>query len=276
MDSVLLEFFARIARERAGLQFSNEKGYLIQSRLAPVAQKHGLGSLGELATALGRTPSPALLNDTIDALTTNESSFFRDGHPFERLRQTILPQLVTAAGSTRRVRIWSAACSSGQEAYSIAILAEEMGIGDRLEILATDVSRAMVARSQAGDYSTFEVQRGLTPAQVARHFTQSGNRWQINERLRRRVEVRVFNLMESPRALGKFDLVLCRNVLLYFDAPTRSKILENIAGVLRPPGHLILGGSENMLGLTDRFVAQRSGPGFYQLREAAAGAVASA
>jgi chemotaxis protein methyltransferase CheR len=199
-------------------------------------------------------------------MTTNESFFFRDTWPFDSFRKFMLPELLKARASKRLIRIWSAACSSGQEPYSLAmILAEEKAklAGWRVEIVATDLSTEILDKAREGVYSHFEVQRGLPIAYLAKYFKGVGDRWQIDEALRRSIDFRIFNLLDTPAPLGVFDVIFCRNVLIYFDQPTKSAVLGRMARQMSPDGFLLLGGAETILGITDRFVAVPSQRGIY-------------
>ena len=189
--------------------------------------------------------------------------------PFDQLRDVLLPKLMAERAATRRIRIWSAACSSGQEPYSIAMLLKELGpkvAGWKFEIMATDLSAEIVNKAKAGLYSQFEVQRGLPITHLVKYFVQEADRWRISDDLRRMVTFREFNLMDHPRSLGKFDVVFCRNVLIYFDPPTKAAVLANIADQLEPDGALYLGGAETVLGVTDRFEPAPQHRGVYHPR----------
>lgn len=251
---------AALLRERSGLVLGEEKSYLVQSRLAPIARKWGLRDVESLIRALVQPGAvrngAAMIDDVVDAMTTNESFFFRDNLPFDQFREVILPALMSARASTRKLRIWSAACSSGQEPYSLAMILHEMGSrlqGWQVDILATDISRAMIARAREGLYTQFEVQRGLPIQRLAKHFTQEGDRWRLNDDLRAMVKFREHNLLEGAHSLGRFDVIFCRNVLIYFDQPTKAKVLATLADALSDDGYLLLGGAETVLGISDRF-----------------------
>ncbi len=246
-------------KARSGLTLGPDKLYLVETRLGPIIKREGLRDLQELAMRL--RPGSALERDVVDAMTTNESLFFRDGKPFEALRLRVLPRLHAARSAASTLRIWSAAASTGQEAYSIAMvladLAPQMG-GRRVEILGTDLAREPLERARAGLYSQFEVQRGLPMQMLVRHFTKEDAQWRIKPNLREAVTFREGNLLGDLSGLGKFDVIFCRNVLIYFDAPTKRKVLDALALQLNPDGVLFLGGAETVLGLTASF---RSLPG---------------
>ena len=260
------EYIARLLKERSGLVLSKDKAYLLESRLNPVARKWEFKGFDELAAAVRTARNEALVRDITEAMTTNESFFFRDTKPFDQFRDVVLPQLLGTRKGARTIRIWSAACSSGQEPYSLAMILKECEAklqGLRFEIIATDLSNEILAKAKEGLYSQFEVQRGLPINLLVKYFKQDGDRWRISDTIRQMVKYETFNLLESPSRFGKFDVVFCRNVLIYFDQPTKSKILDGIAGVLPPDGFLYLGGAETVLGLTERFCLVPGQRGLY-------------
>ena len=270
-------FFCKLILDRTGLVLGGEKTYLIESRLTPVARKHNLAGLDVLAAALRQGRDPVLLRDFTDALMTNESFFFRDGKPFEQFRQVVLPRLLAARAQQRSFRIWSAACSTGQEAYSLTMILKEEAAklqGWRIEIVGTDISHEVLARAQSGIYTQFEVQRGLPIQMLVKYFKQDGDKWQIAPELRQMVLFKEFNLLEDPVALGRFDVVFCRNVLIYFDQAKKALILDRISRLLPPDGLLYLGGAETVLGVSDRFEPLAGHRGIYALASAAAPAAA--
>jgi chemotaxis protein methyltransferase CheR len=261
------EFLARTVRERSGLQLTADKSYLLESRLMPVARRFGAKSLDEFVAAVRKQADQERLRAITDAMTTNETLFFRDTKPFEQFKRIVLPNLLQARASQRAVRIWCAASSSGQEPYSLAMTIKEEGAklaGWRFEIIATDISQEMVDRARAGLYSQFEVQRGLPIQLLMKYFKQIDDRWQLDEAIRSMVQFRLFNLLEDPRALGHFDVVFCRNVLIYFDQPTKTQVLERIVKLLPADGVLYLGGAETVLGITDRFEPMPTERGLYR------------
>lgn len=249
------DFIAGLARSRAGIVLTPDKAYMMETRLSPLLRRAGLGSLDELVLKLRAPRAEKLTQEVVEALTTNESFFFRDGKPFEHLRR-VLPTLRAARGAGTRLRIWSAACSSGQEAYSIAMILQELGSqAGPAEIIGTDISMEMVERARSGVFTQFEVQRGLPVQLLVKHFRQlEGGRWQIADNLRAAAEFRFWNLLDDPRSLGRFDAIFCRNVLIYFDTETKTRVLERLAGLLQPGGVVYLGGAETVLGLTTRLV----------------------
>ncbi|HEV7267100.1 MAG TPA: protein-glutamate O-methyltransferase CheR [Falsiroseomonas sp.] len=265
---------ASLVRRRAGIVLTEDKGYLLETRLGPVLTRFKLASLGVLAERLRSLPGEALERAVVEALTTHESSFFRDGRPFEHLRG-VLPKLMARKSAGERLRIWSAASSTGQEAYSVAMLANEVlgGVAaQRLEILGTDISGEVVARAREGTFSQFEVQRGLPIRALMTSFVQEGPRWRIRPELRAMVRFEERNLLTDCGALGRFEVIFCRNVLIYFDAPTKTRVLEMLARQLAPDGMLYLGAAETVIGLTDRLVPVPGERGVYGLaaRRAAA------
>jgi chemotaxis protein methyltransferase CheR len=258
---------AGLVRRRAGIVLTEDKSYLLETRLGPVLARFNLASLGALGEKLRSLPGEPLERAVVEALTTHESSFFRDGRPFDHLRAT-LPRLSASKGKGERVRIWSAACSSGQEAYSVAMLSQEVlgpSAPQRVEILATDISGEVLARAKEGAFSQFEVQRGLAIRALMTHFTQEGTRWRIKPELRGMVRFEERNLLADCSTLGRFEVIFCRNVLIYFDAPTKTRVLEMLARQLAPDGVLYLGAAETVIGLTDRLMPVAGERGVYGL-----------
>lgn len=249
------DFLAKMLKERSGLTLTADKSYLIESRLTPLARKRNMKGIEEIVQALRRRDE-TLARDVTEAMTTNESFFFRDQRPFDILRDTVLPQMMLSRAKQKSVRIWSAACSSGQEAYSIAMLIKETGAkfqGWKFDIIGTDISREMLEKAKAGLYSQFEVQRGLPVQMLVKYFKKNGDTWQIDSSLRAMAQFREWNLLLDLKGLGQFDVVFCRNVLIYFDQPTKARVLENIAKQMPDDGLLFLGGAETVLGVSDRF-----------------------
>jgi chemotaxis protein methyltransferase CheR len=250
------DYLRRLLKTRSGLVLSSEKHYLVESRLLPVARRAGLFNLTGLVAKLRGPDSESLIVEVVEAMTTNESFFFRDKIPFDHFRETIMPALLTARAASRRIRIWCAAAATGQEPYSLAIALKEMGKdlrGWRIEIVATDLSTEVLEKAKSGIYSQFEVQRGLPALMLIKYFAQVGETWQIAPEIRGMVKFLPLNLLNDFAHLGRFDLVLCRNVLIYFDQATKIGVLERIAGVTERDGFLVLGGAETVVGLTDRF-----------------------
>ncbi len=260
------DLYAKMLYQRSGLVLTKEKAYLLESRLMPVARRWNLADLGELAGALRQKQDENLIADIVDAMTTNESSFFRDQKPFDQFRQIVLPRFLAARANTKRLRIWSAACSNGQEPYSLAMILDEERAklpGWQIEIVATDLCRDVLEKAKQGIYTQFEVQRGLPITMMVKYFTQVGDKWQINKEMRDRIRFQSFNLLEDMRGLGQFDIVFCRNVLIYFDQQTKGKVLENIAKQMAGDGMLYLGGAETVLGITQTFKPMEGQRGLY-------------
>jgi chemotaxis protein methyltransferase CheR len=240
--------------ERSGIVLDADKHYLLESRLLPILRQGQLETLDALCHHLRTERHSVLTRQVVDAMTTNETLFFRDPPMFDVLRARILPALLDRRKGRRRLRIWSAASSSGQEAYSLAMLLLEMRIDPReLEIFATDLSEKMLEKARDGRYVQFEVNRGLPASCLVRYFTREGLDWRIREHVRRMVRFERFDLRGNMASLGSFDLVLCRNVLIYFDQETREAIFDSIGKILHPGGVLLLGGAESMNVLRNGF-----------------------
>ncbi len=260
------DYLRKLLRDRSGLMLSGEKQYLAESRLVPVARRHSIATLGELVRKLKTAENSSLATDIIEAMATNETFFFRDKLPFDHFRDTILPTLIEARSREKRIRIWCAAASTGQEPYSLAMILREFSArlaGFRVEIVATDISGEVLARAKAGIYSQFEVQRGLPIQHLVKFFGQLGETWQIAPELRAMVTFRPLNLLKEFSSLGTFDLVFCRNVLIYFDQDTKVGVLNRIARLLPDDGFLVLGAAETVIGLTDAFKPMADRRGIY-------------
>ena len=249
------EFLCRLLHQHSGLALGAGKEYLIESRLAPVAASLGYADLAALASRLRMGAPQRELRTVCEAMTTNESLFFRDGAPFEVLRERMLPELMAARQHLRRLRIWCAAASTGQEPYTVAMTLAAIPAlaGWNVEIFATDYSTAALERARAGVYSHFEVQRGLPIQMLMKHFTREGDDWRASPELRRAVTYREANLLDPFTHFGTWDLILCRNVLIYFDLPTKKGVLDRMARQLAPDGYLFLGSAETVVGVTDTF-----------------------
>ena len=273
------DFLRECLKERSGLVLSADKQYLVESRLLPVVRRAGLGSLGELVAALKRGNADALMTTVVEAMMTNESFFFRDKTPFENFRSTVLPALTAARRSSRTIRIWCAAASTGQEPYSLAMSLKEMQrtvAGWRIDVIATDLSNDVLERARQGIYSQFEVQRGLPIQLLIKYFTRVGDMWQIAPDIRSMVEYRQLNLLSGFSHLGMFDLIFCRNVLIYFDQETRISLLNRLARVIASDGYLVLGAAETVVGLTDSFKVVAGVRGFYAPNPRASSPLAAA
>jgi chemotaxis protein methyltransferase CheR len=261
------EFLRKFLKERSGLDLSADKQYLVESRLMPLARKSGLSGITELVQTIMKGGAEALSSEVVEAMTTNETFFFRDKVPFEHLRDTVLPALLPARANRRSLRIWSAASSTGQEPYSIAMCLKEYAAalsGWRVEIVATDLSQEVLEKSKAGIYSQFEVQRGLPIQLLVKYFTQAGELWQLNSDIRGMVQHRQLNLLQDFSHLGKFDVIFCRNVLIYFDLETKIGIFDRMARLIEPDGMLMLGAAESVVGITDAFRPYSDRRGLYQ------------
>jgi chemotaxis protein methyltransferase CheR len=259
------DFLAKLLKERSGLIITPDKAYLLESRLMPVARARNLKSLDEIVAKM-RMRDEALAREVTEAMTTNESFFFRDSKPFDQFKDTVLPAMTQARSGKRAIRIWSAACSSGQEAYSLAMILKEESAklaGWRIEIIGTDISQEMLEKAKAGLYSQFEVQRGLPIQYLVKYFKKKDESWQIDPAIRAMVQFREFNLLQDMKMLGQFDVVFCRNVLIYFDQPTKSRVLDNVSRQMPDDGILYLGGAETVLGISDRFKPMPNQRGIY-------------
>ncbi|MGF6312933.1 chemotaxis protein methyltransferase CheR [Bradyrhizobium sp. i1.8.4] len=260
------EYLRKLLKDHSGLDLSADKQYLIESRLLPLARKCGLSGIPDLVAKI-RAGSSTHTVQVVEAMTTNETFFFRDKVPFEHFRDTIMPDVLKARAARRNVRIWCAAGSTGQEPYSLAMSLKEMGAalaGWRVEIIATDLSQEVLEKSKAGIYSQFEVQRGLPIQMLVKYFKQSGELWQINPELRSMVQHRQLNLLHDFSQLGTFDVIFCRNVLIYFDQDTKISIFNRLARLMEPDGFLVLGAAETVIGLTDMFKPIPERRGLYQ------------
>ena len=248
------EFLAALLKERSGLIITPDKLYLLDARLSPIARKHAIANLDTLVAALRGPGKEALIGEVVDAMTTNETSFFRDKSPFELLRTALIPGLATRRAAQRHIRIWSAACSTGQEPYSLAMMLRDNfpALKDwRIEIIATDLSPTVLTRARDGLFTAFEVQRGLPIQMLVKHFDQVEQSWRIKPEIRRMIDFRPANLLGDIASLGRFDIILCRNVLIYFDQPTKAGVLGRMARMLAADGALMLGGAETVFGICD-------------------------
>ncbi len=258
MEQADFEYLRTFLKGNSGLVLSPDKGYLAESRLMPVARKCGLGGLEELIAAVRSGKDEGLRVEVIEAMTTNESYFYRDNKPFDILCDEVLPRIVEArkAAGAKNIRIWSAACSSGQEPYTICMILKqhpELLQGMAVEIVATDLSGEIIAKAKAGIYSQFEAQRGLPIQLLMAYFEQVGEHWQIKEDIRKMVTYRQVNLLHDLSFLGRFDIVFCRNVLIYFDSDAKTAVLQRIGTMMPEDGFLYLGGAESVIGITEAF-----------------------
>jgi len=260
------EYLRKLLRDHSGLDLSADKQYLIESRLLPLARKAGLPGISELVQKM-KSGSASVTTQVVEAMTTNETFFFRDKVPFDHFRNSIMPEILKARASRKSIRIWCAAGSTGQEPYSLAMCLKEMSAalaGWRVEILATDLSQEVLEKSRAGIYSQFEVQRGLPIQMLVKYFKQSGELWQVNADIRAMVQHRQLNLLHDFSQLGIFDVIFCRNVLIYFDQDTKINIFNRLAKVTEPDGFLALGAAETVVGLTDVFKPYPERRGLYR------------
>ncbi len=260
------DYLRKCLKERSGLVLSADKQYLVESRLLPVARKAGLANLGDMVAALKAAPDHPLMTAVVEAMTTNESFFFRDKTPFDHFHGTIMPALIAARRRSRNIRIWCAAASSGQEPYSLAMCLKQMErdiAGLRVEIVATDLSGEVLEKARQGLYSQFEVQRGLPIQLLIKHFKQCGELWQLAPEIRAMVRYQQLNLLHDFSRLGLFDVVFCRNVLIYFDQPTKIDVLNRLARATASDGFLVLGTAETVVGLTDSFKTLADKRGLY-------------
>lgn len=260
------EYLRKILKERSGLDLAADKQYLVESRLLPLARKASLSGIGDLVQKM-KNGAEALTVDVVEAMTTNETFFFRDKVPFDHLRETMIPALLQARAARRSMRIWCAAGSTGQEPYSIAMCLKEYGAalaGWRTEIIATDLSSEVLEKSRAGLYSQFEVQRGLPIQLLVKYFKQVGELWQISPDIRAMVQHRQLNLLQDFAHLGTFDVIFCRNVLIYFDQDTKIGVFARLAKQMEGDGFLALGAAETVVGLTDVFKPYPEKRGLYR------------
>jgi chemotaxis protein methyltransferase CheR len=260
------DYLRKRLKERSGLVLSADKQYLVESRLLPVARSAGFANLGELVRALMLGNADVLMTAVVEAMMTHESFFFRDKLPFDHFRQTVMPALIAARSNVRTIRIWCAAASTGQEPYSLAMCLSEMQqkiAGWRIESLATDLGNDVLEKARQGLYSQFEVQRGLPIQLLIKHFTQVGELWQIAPDIRSMVKYQQLNLLADFARLGRFDLILCRNVLIYFDTETKISVLNRLARSTASDGYLMLGAAETVVGLTNSFKVVPDKRGLY-------------
>jgi chemotaxis protein methyltransferase CheR len=260
------DYLRKLLRDHSGLDLSADKQYLIDSRLLPVCRKCGLSGISELVQKV-KGGSASITTQVVEAMTTNETFFFRDRVPFDHLRNSIMPELLRARAVRKRIRIWCAAGSTGQEPYSLAMCLKEMGsvlAGWRIEILATDLSQEVIEKSRAGLYKQFEVQRGLPVQMLIKYFQQIGESWRINSDIRAMIQHRQLNLLHGFSQLGVFDVIFCRNVLIYFDQNTKINVFNRLAQATEPDGFLALGAAETVVGLTDFFMPVPERRGFYR------------
>jgi chemotaxis protein methyltransferase CheR len=278
MTEAEFEFLRGFLKARSGLALALEKRYLVESRLGPLCRRYDLASLSALIGRLKTGGTGDMELAVVEAMTTNETFFFRDKTPFEIFEKVLLPGYMPARARARQLRIWCAAASSGQEPYSLAMILSEMAqkfAGWRIEIVATDISTEVLERAKSGLYTQFEVQRGLPIQMVLKYFTQVGEQWQIVPAIRAMVDYKPLNLIKDFSHLGSFDIIFCRNVLIYFDAPTKGDVLKRMAAALPDDGTLLLGAAETVIGITDALVPHTDHRGVYVPNRAAAAQTAA-
>ena len=263
-------FVSTLVRREASIVLAPGKEYLVEARLIPVARQVGAASVAAFLAGLQRRPNSADQRRIVDALTTNETSWFRDREPFTALSDVVLPELVKSRAATRKVRVWSAASSSGQEAYSLAItLQEGLPSGWNYEIIGSDISTEMINRAETAEYSQVEVNRGLPAAQLVQYFERAGAHWRVGRHLQRNVSFQLMNLTSPLPPMPPFDVVFLRNVLIYFDVATKKTVLRNVARLLRPDGWLFLGAAETTIGIDDNYERVAAGrTSAYRVRSA--------
>ncbi|HVJ05934.1 MAG TPA: protein-glutamate O-methyltransferase CheR [Candidatus Saccharimonadales bacterium] len=256
LETQEFEYLRQFLAQYSAVVLDESKDYLAESRLTPLAYREGMNSAQDLVACIRRTSFGGLHRKVLDAMMNNETWFFRDHLPFEALRQVILPELIAERETSRRINLWSAAASSGQEAYSIAmIIAEQFGglPGWTISILGTDLSSAILERARSGRYSQLEVNRGLPAKYLAKYFTREGSDWVLCPAIRNMVEFRQFNLTEPWHTLPKFDIVFFRNVMIYFEVEKKRQILTRLVSAMKPDGYLLLGAAETTFGLSDSY-----------------------
>lgn len=271
MKSDDFELISGLLKQRSGLILPEDKIYLLESRLTPIAHKRGLESLADLINEVRLQRKEELLIEITEAMTTNESFFFRDNKPFDLFKDVVLPQLLESRASRKRIRIWCAAASTGQEPYSLAIILKEMEMklsGWNIDIIGTDISQKVLDKARNGLFSQFEVQRGLPIQLLIKYFNQIGDLWQISEDIRKMVSFKKFNLLDDYALLGSFDIVFCRNVLIYFNQQTKAQVLEKVRKIMPDDGSLFLGAAETVLGITDKFKPIQGQRGLYSTSDA--------
>jgi chemotaxis protein methyltransferase CheR len=262
------QFMSTLLKQRSGLVLNEDKAYLLESRLMPVARAHNIKGVEELIHDIRASNNEALIVEVTEAMTTNESFFFRDIKPFDMFKDHVLPHMLEKCAAKKSLRIWCAAASNGQEPYSIAMLLKEESAklaGWKIEIVGTDISRQVLKKAEQGLYSQFEVQRGLPITMLVKYFDKQEDQWQLKQEIRSMVQYKYYNLLDSLSPLGHFDVVFCRNVLIYFDQPTKGKVLEGVAGLMPDYGMLFLGGAETVLGVSDKFAPVPGQRGVYAL-----------
>lgn len=250
------DIYKDLLKEKSGLVLTQDKSYLVRSRLNPISRKWGYDNLGAMTNVLRAVPPKDLVNDIVEAMTTNETSFFRDNKPFDIFKDTVLPYYKNKVGGAKHLRIWCAAASSGQEPYSLAILlkeAEAQMPGWTFSIMATDISHEILEKAKEGVYTQFEVQRGMPVQLLMKYFTQNGDKWTLNDDIKKMVHYECVNLLDDLSAMGQYDVIFCRNVLIYFDLDTKKDVMERLCTQMTDDGMFFLGGAETILGITEAY-----------------------
>ena len=259
-------YISNLVREKAAIILDEQKTYLIESRLAPIVREHELDSLDHLVAELKKPTARALTQAVVEAMTTNETSFYRDLHPFNALKEHLIPELLQKRESARQLTIWSNACSTGQEAYSIAMLLKDnfpQLDAWNVKIIATDICSKVLNRAKSGEFNQTEVNRGLPMQLLMKYFTRDGMKWTISDEIRRMVDFRLLNLVEPWPLLPRVDIVFLRNVLIYFNVETKTEILTNVQKKLAPDGYLFLGGAETTMNLNVNYKREQHGNAVY-------------
>lgn len=263
-----LSFLIALVKQASGISLTPEKKYLLESRLQGVARSHSMADIGELVSTMRRTKDKAMMDQVVEAMTTNETMFFRDTKPFEQLKSDILPHLLEHKKAGEKLRFWSAACSNGQEPYSLVLtfLENQAKLGGHgFEILATDIAPKVIKKAGEGHYSQFEVQRGMPITMLLKYFTQGeGNSWTVKDDVKKYIQFKVMNLMDSFLSMGKLDMILVRNVLIYFDDEMKADIVNRMHSILNPGGILMVGSSESVTRFTDKYEGFKQMPGVFQ------------
>jgi chemotaxis protein methyltransferase CheR len=268
MNAEDFEYLSQFLRRRSGLALSPYRAHLVEGRLSPIARRFGFRNVESLLREL-RYARETLARAVTEAMTTNDSSFFRDKSVFDHFRDVVLPELIAARASRKHLRIWSAACAAGQEAYSLAMILDQIKLADRgwsIDLIATDLSSDLIARAEEGVYTEFEVSRGLNPRHLATYFQRAGSSWRVSDRLKRMISFRSFNLLDSYGWLHELDAVFCRNVLIFLEPKAKRQVIEKISEVIAPEGVLLLGHAEHIDDLDDYFERRDGVAGCYGLR----------
>ncbi|MGX5173474.1 CheR family methyltransferase [Aliikangiella sp. IMCC44653] len=253
------ERFKVVLEKQSGILLGDNKQYLVISRLSSFIQENGLTSMGELLDKVTLLSGNQLLKQVVDKMTTNETLWFRDSYPFEYLKKTLVPEI---RRNSQGLRIWCAACSTGQEPYSVAMQLEEAAALTSSEIIATDLSERVLNKAKTGVYQSLELNRGLPKDKLSRYFKQlNPDEWQVNERLRSKIKFQPLNLLNAPYSLGKFDIIFCRNVLIYFSNQNKTKVINGLINNLKPGGYLFLGASESLTRDSQKLEMVRCNPG---------------